>query len=218
MMWAQPPTEEAEKEWEYKEREAAVARKIETARQAVKKEEKEYIEAQHCTHIGMRPKYAISATSLHISDSFCLEFLHIKWTARENITYTDGIHGWASSVQDNIKHCLESRETTQHIPWRALWPSCAVPRAPSLPTFHPRLQRNATPQYEEVQLARHEIVTRCNQVVKSHVISTILFHLAAGNTGNQLVPVLIVQLPSKDALRLSVRNQLVLAQNSQGKQ
>lgn len=59
----EPPTEEAAREWEYLEREAAVARKIDATRHALKREEKDYIEAQHCTHIGTRPKTTPSVTS-----------------------------------------------------------------------------------------------------------------------------------------------------------
>lgn len=52
----EPPTEAAARELAFKKRESAVVRKIESQRQALQQEERDYQEALHHPSIGKRPK------------------------------------------------------------------------------------------------------------------------------------------------------------------
>jgi hypothetical protein len=143
MTWAQPPTEEAAREWEYLEREAAVARKIDATRQALKREEKEYIEAQHCTHIGTRPKYAIFCNFLTHNICFHSNFLRIKWTVNEAVTYSDASHVWApwslcaerhqALPRERSKDPTHTMESPTVCPCRSrcTFPSDLPPKAPA---------------------------------------------------------------------------------------
>ncbi|XP_024377421.2 uncharacterized protein [Physcomitrium patens] len=59
----EPPTEAAARELAFKKRESAVVRKIESQRQALQQEERDYQEALHHPSIGKRPKTTPNVTS-----------------------------------------------------------------------------------------------------------------------------------------------------------